>query len=103
MSTRLFFIVVCAACMPLAGLVSGASGSPAKQTQGWQGVPSKLGVFAACYQKTTGAMRVTPAFKGCRRGAEFRMTWGQKGSAGPAGPPEGPRGSEVAGRAWSAG
>jgi hypothetical protein len=64
-------------------LVSMAAGSTTKRV-GWRGVPSNKGVFAACYLKTSGAMRVIPAFRRCRA-TEFRMTWSKRGPVGPQG------------------
>jgi len=94
MAIRLSFAAIFTGSLLFAGLVSGASGSLEQRTQGWSGVPSKGGMYAACYEKTTGAMRVIRAFRGCRRGAEYRMTWARRGPAGPRGPhgPVGKRG-----------
>jgi hypothetical protein len=90
MAIRLSLTVIFTASLLFAGLVSGASGS-LEQRKGWPGVPSKRGLYAACYEKTTGAMRVIRAFKGCRRGAEYRMVWARTGPPGPPGP-QGPTG-----------
>jgi hypothetical protein len=94
MAIRLSLTAIFTGSLLFAGLVSGASGSLEQRTQGWSGVPSKGGVYAACYEKTTGAMRVIRAFRGCRRSAEYRMTWARRGPAGPTGPhgPVGKRG-----------
>jgi hypothetical protein len=78
-------LLISAVSLLLLALVSGASGA---RGPGWRGVPSKKGVYAACYQTKSGAMRVAPAFRGCRAG-EYRMTWalrGPRGRLGPAGP-----------------
>jgi hypothetical protein len=61
-------------------VVCGASAS-SSQNRGWPGVPSKRGLYAACYQKKTGQMRVVRASRGCRAN-EYRMTWARRGVAG---------------------
>lgn len=48
------------------------------------GVPNKTGVYAACYAKAGGAMRITPTFRRCRAN-EFRVTWSKRGPVGPQG------------------
>ena len=85
MGIRLSLIAVVTASLVFTGLVAGASGSMAQRTQGWLGVPSERGVYAACYEKKTGGMRVVRAFRGCRA-SEFRMTWARRGPAGRSGP-----------------
>lgn len=86
MALRLTITAIVTASVLFAGLVAGASGSQGQRVvQGWSGVPSKRGMYAACYGKKTGEMRVVRAFRGCRA-AEFRMTWARRGPAGPSGP-----------------
>ncbi len=85
MALRPMITAMVTACVLFAGLVAGASGSQGQRVQGWSGVPSKRGLYAACYEKKTGEMRVVRAFRGCRK-AEFRMTWARRGTAGPSGP-----------------
>ena len=80
-------------------LISTAAGSI--EQQGWRGVPSKRGVYSACYLKSNGSLRVVPAFRRCRVN-EFRMTWAKRGPAGSRGAtgeagaqgPQGPRGPQ---------
>ena len=86
MALRLPITAILTASLLFAGLVAGASGSQGQRVlQGWSGVPSKRGLYAACYEKKTGEMRVVRAFRGCRA-SEFRMTWARRGPAGPSGP-----------------
>lgn len=85
MAIRLSFTAIATVSLMFTGLVGGASGSLGQRTQGWSGVPSKQGVYAACYEKKTGEMRAVRAFRACRA-AEFRMTWARRGPAGPSGP-----------------
>jgi len=74
-------------------LVCGASASSGQEAKrGWEGVPSKRGVYAACYEKTAGAMRVVRVFRKCRAD-EYRMTWARRGPTGRRGPP-GPQGEQ---------
>lgn len=58
---------------------------------------STPGTINACYDTTTGALRLTPnrSEVGCRMG-EKRVRWGQRGPAGPPGP-RGPRGESGGG------
>ena len=86
MALRLTITAIVTASLLFAGLVAGASGSQGQGVpRGWSGVPSKRGMYAACYGKKTGEMRVVRAFRGCRA-SEFRMTWARRGPAGPSGP-----------------
>jgi Collagen triple helix repeat (20 copies) len=88
-------------------LVYAASASLVEHAKrGWAGVPSKRGMYAACYTRESGDMRVVRAFRGCKTD-EHRMTWARRGAAGARGPqgasgppgatgpqgPEGPAGS----------
>ena len=85
MALRLTITAMVTASVLFAGLVAGASGSQGQPVvQGWSGVPSKRGLYAACYEKKTGEMRVVRAFRGCRA-SEFRMTWARRGPSGPQG------------------
>jgi Collagen triple helix repeat (20 copies) len=82
------FVTCLAALLVVALLAAVASASP--QKRGWTGVPSKRGVYAACYDKQTGELRIVRANRGCPS-EEFRVTWARSGRAGPSGPP-GPSG-----------
>jgi hypothetical protein len=94
MTFRPTFTALIALSLLLTTLVCGASASDGEREQrSWPGVPSKRGMYAACYGKKTGEMRVVSAFRACRA-AEYRMTWARKGLHGPRGPrgPAGERG-----------
>ena len=78
-------VILIPACLLSVLLVYGASASSGDRVKrGWSGVPSKRGVYAACYERLTGQMRVVRAFRECRA-SEHRMTWMKKGPAGPTG------------------
>jgi len=86
MTIRRSFTVIITVFLLLTVLVCGASASFGERAKrGWPGVPSKRGVYAACYEKTTGQMRVVRAFRRCRAD-EYRMTWARRGPTGPSGP-----------------
>lgn len=89
--------------------VAGALGGAAVA---YAAIPDRGGVIHACYQKTTGALRVVDSEKdrGCTR-AELGLVWNQTGpqgvagAQGPAGPqgvagPQGPAGPAGSARAF---
>lgn len=96
--TKLVQLFVCAAAIALLALTSAASGAPAAKSR--PGVPSRVGVFTACYDTQTGVPRLVAGWTKCRR-REGRAVWNQTGPVGPAGPqglqgPVGPAGERGA-------
>lgn len=86
------FVTQSAAVVLFASLTFGiAAASGAPQAQGQRkaaGIPSKRGVYAGCYLKASGALRVVRTSRKCKR-SERRVTWnrvGGRGARGQAGP-----------------
>ena len=61
-------------------LVSVAVGSVEQRP----GIPNRNGVYAGCYLKATGNLRVIPTFRRCRAN-ELRIAWSRRGPKGPQG------------------
>ena len=86
----------------VAGLVLGitvASGATQQKPKTTAGIPNAKGVYAGCYRKAGGSLRLVKASRRCTR-SERRVTWNQTGRRGVAGQ-DGARGS--AGPAGAAG
>jgi hypothetical protein len=98
MTSATRFCLISAALIPAAVLAAAAQSSrPAPAIS-----PINTVTIYACYNKTSGALRVVATATACTS-AEKSLSWNQKGPAGPAGPagPTGPKGA--AGATGSAG
>lgn len=84
MPSRTFVPFVVLAALGLTTLTAGAAVAS---------IPGPDGVIHACYQSSTGALRVVESGVPCR-GGETALQWNQVGPPGPQGPPgpEGPPG-----------
>ncbi len=91
--TRFAQLLVCAAATALLLVTSVAGGAPAAKPR--PGIPSRSGVFTACYDLGTGVPRFIAGWKRCQRD-EGRVAWNQTGPVGPVGPAgaQGPQGQQ---------
>ena len=64
--------------------ITAASGSNAQKPKAKTGIPSARGVFAGCYLKKGGVLRLVKTSRRCRR-TERRVKWSVGGPAGPRG------------------
>ena len=104
MTTRLsrpfLLAAVLASVVTVTSVAGATSRTPPPSRTRFPGIPAANGIYAACYNLRTHALRIVRATDGCDKKSERRASWnkiGPKGSKGPTGPaggkgPSGPAG-----------